>query len=675
MEEELRLTPIEYIQVGNLHRKTLGIVPSTSGRTEKIIIGDRDGVVTCFGSKKQQAVVLFRTLGGPPIHRLSVFGDRTFVAAGTEVRGYSKKGKNFFTMSTYMTEDIQTMCVDHEHLHIAGDYLYTHLVDAKPAHSYMAADVIRDMVLISLPTNRGSKRARKKDLQPVLACGDRSIRVLEGSDVAVYMDLPEPPECMCTFANKYTSILGQVLVGTSSGSILLVELGIDGHDIPWIYNPSDVIASVTALTTAPITDTKASDVVVGRSDGTVEVYTFGSDNTSYDSTVPPIPVFTTSVNSAITSLCCGYVHHRTFPEEDFFGCDCVLLRKLHILCLHFEIQLGSHHFHECEPMQQIVVATYSGHIIGFSTDPDLTSQSNKLLAHSSNRDKIDALQVEIEELQRELASPMTYQSTIPALPDVDVLCRANVPLDLLDVQPSTAIASFTSTHEDGSSVLATYRCQSGTTALDVRLRSIEGQHGSLNVYIIPQTSPKVAHRTTLLIKALGLHERWHQPVDPSMKGSGLLRSDNLSTIAIVKDIISSAATSRNIQIDIHEDIDPKSCSLVLTRLAPKIEKQLELIRKVELITALKELEVQEGGRDALRKDHQDILAHSSELLEEHESNPCQLERLFGIITDLFIDKCRAMGVNGKAYLPALTSILHNFDYNALTNFFDQSIGE
>lgn len=42
-----------------------------------------------------------------------------------------------------------------------------------------------------------------------------------------------------------------------------------------------------------------------------------------------------------------------------------------------------------------------------------------------------------------------------------------------------------------------------------------------------------------------------------------------------------------LDIYIFLDIDPKSCSLVLTRLAPKIEKQLELIRKVELITALK----------------------------------------------------------------------------------------
>lgn len=76
---------------------------------------------------------MFRTLAGPKISRVELVGERIFVAANTEVRvadipvfrlqpcgsfshcgqvaGFSKKGKNFFNISTFMTETIRSMYV------------------------------------------------------------------------------------------------------------------------------------------------------------------------------------------------------------------------------------------------------------------------------------------------------------------------------------------------------------------------------------------------------------------------------------------------------------------------------------------------------------------------------------------------------------------------------------
>lgn len=57
----------------------------------------------------------FKTLPGPKILRLELGGaigtikDKIFAASGGEVRGYTKKGKQFLRFDTNMTEAIKSM--------------------------------------------------------------------------------------------------------------------------------------------------------------------------------------------------------------------------------------------------------------------------------------------------------------------------------------------------------------------------------------------------------------------------------------------------------------------------------------------------------------------------------------------------------------------------------------
>ncbi|EGD79408.1 hypothetical protein PTSG_09820 [Salpingoeca rosetta] len=713
----IHLTPIEYIQIGNTAKHTLGIIPSSSGRPDKVIVGDNDGVLTCFGIKKQHPVVLFKTLGGTAITRLEMLGDRAFVAAGSEVRGYSKKGKNFFTMTTYMTEAINAMCLRDGHIQVAGEYLYTHFVNNKDEHSYMASDTIRDMVAIHLPSQHGAPTASTKHKLPVLACSDRSLRVLEGSRVVVYADLPDVPECLCCFDDPSSSVKGTVLVGAANGTFAMIELGRDGFEVVWVHRGLDQAASVTAIATYDVMGSGTPNVLVGRSDGAVEVYTFEEDG-EVDTAGPPTLVHKTSVGSTITSIAGARVSSRDHAE--------------------------------------VVVVTYSGHVVGLSSDPALASAESRHAAHASDVDKMNTLNREIAALEEQLASATdaaTQQSSssssskeaLPsAMPDIDILCnfelrsqlasyllsietsvsidfvllQSNVPLDLLDVSHSKAVASFTSGGSDGSAVLATYRCEDGITKLDVRLRSIEGQHGTLNVFVVPRTKPKIAHRRELPIRALALHERSLKPIDDAnlvnkleINGSFALADVHSWLAQCLPEVPSRLPTSPSVSyafrstfigtaltctlaticplspksrtsfstaqlhatITLTEDVDPHSCVYVLERLAPKLEHQIDLMRKVEIIQTLKELETQEGGRESLSAEYRAILEHAAELMAEYESQPCQLERLYGVVTDLFIDKCKALGLNGKPHLVTLTAILDNYDFNSLIDFFEHEI--
>jgi Bardet-Biedl syndrome 7 protein len=55
--------------------------------------------------------------------------------------------------------------------------------------------------------------------------------------------------------------------------------------------------------------------------------------------------------------------------------------------------------------------------------------------------------------------------------------------------------------------LATYRCQINTNRLEIKIRTIEGQHGVLQAYVTPLVQPKCSRLQQYEIKPLSLHYR------------------------------------------------------------------------------------------------------------------------------------------------------------------------
>lgn len=98
---------------------------------------------------------------------------------------------------------------------------------------------------------------------------------------------------------------------------------------------------------------------------------------------------------------------------------------------------------------------------------------------------------------------------IPA-PIEFVLLQCNAPIKLLDVEKSTAVVSFSKCDTtDGNHLLATYRCQIDKNRVDLKLRTVEGGHGTLQTFITPNLQPKVSQLQQFSIKALSLHMRVH----------------------------------------------------------------------------------------------------------------------------------------------------------------------
>ncbi|KAJ7326996.1 hypothetical protein JRQ81_016755 [Phrynocephalus forsythii] len=714
---ELSLNRVDYLQVGVTSQKTMKLLPA-SGRkaTQKVVIGDHDGVITCFGIKKGEAVPVFKTLPGERIARLELGGalntlqEKIFVAAGSEVRGFTKKGKQFLSFNTNLTENIKAMYISGSDLFLGASYIYNHYCDCKDQHYYLSGDKINDV--LCLPVEKLSA------VIPVLACQDRVLRVLQGSDLLYEMEVPGPPAVLALNNGNGGDSGEEVLFGTSDGKIGLVQITGISPVGKWKIGNEKKRGGILCMDSFDILGDGVKQLLIGRDDGMLEIY-------SFENSKSPVLSYEYAFSESVTSVQGGCVGKEGYDE--------------------------------------VITSTYSGWVSGLTTEPihrECGSGDGLTMSHEMHN-KILSLRNELEQLQikvlqeREKYQQSSLSSTaVLAVPTFSindkftlnrddasyslvlevqaaidtVLLQCDVPIDLKDVDKNSAVVSVVDCESEpnGNFLLATYRCQANTTRLELKILSIEGRYGTLQAYVTPRVQPKTCQVRQYQIKPLSLHQRTHSidherpmntltlkgqfsfaevhswvvfclpevpektPVGESVsfyfqntfldtqlectyrKGEGYFRSDNISTISILKDVLSKEATKRKINLNISCDINEVSVNHTLKLIHPKLEYQLMLAKKVELIDALKELQAHEGNTDFLIPEYRNILKEAEQLLKEHKKQPTSLERLYGMITDLFIDKFKFKGTNVKTKVPLLLEILGSYDQNTLLAFFDSA---
>ena len=174
-------------------------------------------------------------------------------------------------------------------------------------------------------------------------------------------------------------------------------------------------------------------------------------------------------------------------------------------------------------VDEIIVTTYKGWVFG------LTSEMQDIVVHSSDAplptvvnenqvQKVTELENEIkvmqttlskekEKFQQASASAKSGQAYSAAAPfqvndkfvlsredasyilaletqvSLDViLLQSDVPVDIIDSDKSSAVMSTSECDpSEGNFLLVTFRCQANTTRFEVKLRTIEGQYGTLKV--------------------------------------------------------------------------------------------------------------------------------------------------------------------------------------------------
>ncbi|XP_076092914.1 BBSome complex member BBS7-like isoform X5 [Mytilus galloprovincialis] len=711
---ELNLSRVDYLQVGVTSQKTTKLFPGAVGKTQRIVVGDQDGLLQCLQMKKGDAQVIFKAVSPKGITRVELGGpvggarERVFLSTGSEIKGFTKKGKNFLSFDTNLSEPIQSMFVEGADLFTCGNYVYNHYKDCKDTNYFLSADKISDVLCLPMEKN--------DDITPVLACQDRVLRVLQDAELLYEVEVPGPPVVLQLYGKEAGEEGNEILYGTSDGRVGLVQIGRFAPSHRWELPNEKRNGGVLSLDNFDITADGVLDLIVGRDNGLVEIY-------SYDEAEEPVQRFNHTLSESVTSVQGGCVATPGYDE--------------------------------------IVCTTYAGWVLGLTSEQQTKGMGpSEVVITAAASSKIDSLKQELDNLQVKVSSEREkYQQSAGSktaisavsgfnindkfvlnredasytlslelqLPIDNVLLQSDVPIDLLDVEKNSAVVSYSACNpEEGNYLLATYRCQANTTRLELKIRSIEGQYGTLQAYVTPRVQPKTCQVKQYNIKPLSLHQRTHvfddnRPLNtvkltgqfslaemhswvsfclPELpertppgetitfhfmstfldtllecvysKGEAVFRSDNISTISILKDVLTKEATKKKIRLDISYDINDESIAYTLNLIHPRLEYQLLLAKKVQLIDALKELQVHEEDLTFMSPEYRQILEEADALQAEFKRQPCHLERLYGMITDLYIDKFKFKGVNVKGKVPALLEVLDNYDLQTLVEFFNTS---
>ncbi|XP_017877662.1 Bardet-Biedl syndrome 7 protein homolog isoform X2 [Ceratina calcarata] len=701
----LPLSRIDYTAVGVTSKGTTKIFPATEHRqTQKFAVADHDGILHVYGIKKGELQVSFKSLPGPRINKLVLAGsgrDKIYIAQGNTVRGFTKKGKLFLEFDTNLIDPISSLHVLGPDLAACARDLYHRYHDCKDADSYLAGEILNDVVL--LPTDSNFVFA-------ILACGDCAIRVLHGTKSPAVLRLPSVPTVLSLQRDGDVDSKERVLVGTVDGKVgLLILQGTKTLRITWLLNTTG--PEITSLDTYKLQD--GLDILIGRQDGAVEVYTFPEED------MVPLLRYRHNANESVTSVMGGVVGAAGYPE--------------------------------------VLVTTYSGRIFGLTTRPPglLEIEQNDGLAKL--RTEIQQLQ---EKLNEEKETGIATDSLAPLILSVNhrmvlktedasyslsveldtpidnILIQSDTPIQLLDVESNSAVVSLSACNpKEGNFVLATYRCQVNTNHLEMRLRTIEGQPGTLQIYVTSQVQPKCCRKIQIPICSLSLHVRQHQeenaegpnggpfnelrlvgsfttaemhawlslvlpdvPERPHLeegeatltyvsafigtllkckykKGSATFLGENISSIIILRDVLTREATKRKIKLDVFCDVVEGSLTRVLELILPRLNAVHGLITKIKILNALEEWELKENPKENLCSEYQELVQNEGETKSQMARDNELLERLHAMIVDLYVDWERAKRsrrISSKEAAGKLSAALESRDLSQLLHVFVDS---
>lgn len=147
--------------------------------------------------------------------------------------------------------------------------MYNLFKNSKETAYYLSPDKINDLLLLP-PESEDSK------ITPVLACNDRVLRVLDESMLVYETEIVGRPTTLTLYNSDGGESGREVLYGTSDGKIGLIELAAHEPVLKWETANDDRLSGISCLDNYDITNDGIIDLLVGREDGIVEVYSYNS---------------------------------------------------------------------------------------------------------------------------------------------------------------------------------------------------------------------------------------------------------------------------------------------------------------------------------------------------------------------------------------------------------------
>ncbi|VDM14608.1 unnamed protein product [Wuchereria bancrofti] len=293
---------------------------------------------------------------------------------------------------------------------------FNHFHDCVDANTYLCGDQINDV--LCLPVVEGSWVGR--GITPIIACNDKTIKVIEGSKLSYEIGLSDIPNVLHLFMNDGGFNKQKVLYGTKDGHLGLVDLSSESGTLIWEI-PTKNASTITCIYCYPMTNGSTPNIIIGKEDGLIEIYVVDSTDKA--------------------TFCQSYCGRVSSPDFD-----------------------------------EIVVSTHVGWVFALTTEP--IDKLNSTMALSPQVEvKVQQLRNEIEDLQQKIdkeqqryneitvgkdavsvvipnfiihdqfkldKETICYSLIIELTIPIDfVLLQSDITIELLDVEKNAAVVSIT----------------------------------------------------------------------------------------------------------------------------------------------------------------------------------------------------------------------------------------
>jgi len=747
---------------------TLVVLPVGKKKQQKVAVGDDSGVLTVFYMKKGEVNIEWKSA---PLGReissvvMQEGKDKLFVGCGQSIHGFTRKGKEFVKIKTNLTETINHLFVDENMIWTGGEYIMNIYDQCKDFGFVPMKDRINGLTCAAI--------APGDILSAVVACQDKFLRVYAGEKLYHEFSVEGPGTAIGFYDESAASDRGArrpgdsvpMLYGTEQGIVGLCQVDArsmrkvgsitDRQTRPGVTGPaaSQRRARVCAVKTADIVRSGMLDIIVGRDDGSLEVWSLGEGSGAPSAArleqVPPSLAYDVCLQESIQAMSSGNITGGEHNEVVLttYGGKVLAFTPSHAA----RDPTGT----EMAQVEEKDVPQTLGQMMGqakkkVSREEQQVLQQERERRHRALEGEVERLKQQVDRerqnYQRLSAEQIAMQTTtkvshrfninseeacyiltIESQAPLELISlRADVEVDLLDHEGTGAILSR-SKGDPVNPLLATYRMQEPGSRFQIRLRTVEGLHGSISCFVLPTTNPKTAHLVTLPVKPLSLHEKitdapaevpmnelrlvgpftvtdmhkWlslcinelpTRPTDDEMviayrstfvgttffgrysKGSAIFRSDSITTINVLKDLISRNATEAKIHLSIKVDVKDETFPRFLELIHPKLAFQHSLTQQVKMVEPLREVSLDEPDTQFLSPELQMVLQHATDIQQQFELQPQRLAFLHNIVLSAYRHKWRLRGHQSVEHrIKHLQNLLESYSIEQVTAFFDEPI--
>ncbi|CAG4940830.1 unnamed protein product [Colias eurytheme] len=681
---EYDLSRIDYILCGITYPETLKILPSLSDKLQqKFAVGDKSGVLQCLAIKDEEPVIQFKTLPGKPITSVQLAistgsnVDKIFAASGNEVKGYTRKGKVFLTIESPVSETITSMCVLGNDLILCSGRAITFCKDFREITTFMCEDRILDAAAF--------KAVNSNRIRLLLLIANKGAVIVENGHVITRIYIQSgPSRLLVPQSIRATDICA--LYGAADGSIGIIS-----------YNESQLTSKCleegqglgSVMCVGWFYNHVGTHVAVGRHDGSIQLYLINPEK--FDEKLQL--KFTYFCGEPVTSISGGCIGTdepellaATFSGRVFGLRPRRLLSSTSVLNNIPADALASRRLKLENEVARLEKQT--------GNERDKYQKSTRSLQSGLSMPPLLDIQHELTGASKNGWQEARIISAVP-LDMLFIYCN-----NKLEIQTeNAAVLSICPSQERRSSeLLATIRCQAGTRRLWIQMRYFKDisitESVTVFVYVLPAGAPRVARLVKLKLPVLphySLHTdenleeskrcfseirvrgsfsvaevtSWLSEALPDtlpkpannviffrahsllgtllicqyQRSSATFRSDNVSTLVQLRDIILNCTVKKGLRVDIACDVPEYCCIMAFRSIKDLLIAEHGKTQELKLKEALSSLDLDANtisteGKSVLCSDYLRILTSP-----EASTESC-FEEISSAIKDWYKDWCK-----------------------------------